>query len=134
MDQAFGGRTKREDRILKTGKILPPKYVWIGAAKYELVFDNLKAEMNPDGMSYRGQIRYETAKIIIDEGLDPGQLATTFLHEVLHGIWEHSTLRDMKRTTEEGIVNGFSLGLTNFWVDNPKAFRWWMSLLQRVKK
>ena len=51
----------------------------------------------------------------------------TFLHEVLHAICHVMGLRETEK--EENFVRRLATGLCTVWNNNPKAFKWWSSLV-----
>ena len=53
-------------------------------------------------------------------------LADTFLHEIIHAIYDSL---GMNVAEEENTVHRIATGLCTVWRDNPATFKWWQSLL-----
>ena len=67
----------------------------------------------------------------ISREIHPKKTADTFLHEVLHALNFALDIKDGSK--EEEICNRLSSGICCVWIDNPKAFAWWQSLLWNVE-
>lgn len=61
-----------------------------------------------------GEIDYGAKVIYLYEGLDNEEMANTFLHEIIHGIFEY-----MGREQDEGLVVALTEGLYQVLRDNP---------------
>lgn len=75
-----------------------------------------------------GQQNIRRQVIRIDESAPPQLIADTFLHEVVHAVFDAFGLEE-KAEREEPITRRLATGLCTIWKDNPKAFAWWQSLL-----
>lgn len=113
----------------RRGKAKVPEFVWIGCVKYTVEFKSLVSDNMPDGEGVRGLIYYRDRRIELDEAMSGSALAKTFLHEILHGLWDESALSSIKEAREEDIVSSLASDVTAFWMDNPLAFRWWNGLI-----
>lgn len=91
-----------------------PESVRIGGVEYEIEYvENLRQGSR---LLY-GQIDFENDKLRLStsDGVGHQHRCITLLHEVLHGIREHSC---MEIENEEEVVEMFSKGLYQFLQDN----------------
>lgn len=107
---------------------IPFASVRIGSTRYSVAFDDLGDGNTMDGQSYYGLRKSHPRSITLDERLEGTNLATTFIHEILHCFWSESFLENVKEIKEEIIVTQFAQMMTCFWMDNPKAAAWWAGL------
>ena len=99
-------------------KIAPPKRLKVLNLTYKVRF--------VASIEAAGWCDFERQEIVLAEGQSKEALADTFLHEVLHAV---GNLMGVEYETEELTVQTFATGLTTFWQANPRALRWWASLL-----
>lgn len=65
-----------------------------------------------------GEYMAHADKIVVAEGLSPGEELHTLLHECFHAIWDSRGLRD--GDDEERIVESFSAGVLELMARNPE--------------
>lgn len=65
--------------------------------------------------------------ILIRAGQSPGNLADSFIHEVMHCILSLCRAHDggKREDEEEFHVTHLAHGICRFWQDNPKIAAWW---------
>jgi Zn-dependent peptidase ImmA (M78 family) len=69
-----------------------------------------------------GQCDKQRGIIYICTHLDPIVVADTFLHEILHAIWNEYNLAESDQ--EERIVHTLATGLIQVFFDNPELITW----------
>ena len=74
-----------------------------------------------------GWCDYEAQVISLYDGQTIESLSDTFLHEILHALFWSMGIDP--NTDEEKLVSKISTGLCTVFSNNPKAFKWWSSLL-----
>ena len=74
-----------------------------------------------------GWCDYEEQIISLYEGQSRESLSDTFLHEILHAIFFSMVIDP--NNDEEKVVSKVSTGLCTVFSNNPKAFKWWSSML-----
>lgn len=92
-----------------------PNKIRIGFQEYDLI-------RNDEGLKtagYLGLTRKDDGTIEYFAGTDPGTLADTLIHEVLHGI-VHNYFYQVEGMDEEGVVTMMAHGLTQVIKDNPE--------------
>jgi hypothetical protein len=86
-----------------------------------------------------GHMNPISQKIRMRPGMTPQNLANTFIHEVMHGIYWFQSCGQFsfgaggtssQRDIEEEFVTKGANGLCAFWQDNPRAVNWWARLLK----
>jgi hypothetical protein len=91
-----------------------PKTLKIGGHIYTVeVVDRLVS-----GINYVGEIDYNNNKISISKNQDVNRQHQTFLHEVIHGIYNNLGYTDH----DEKQVDELAHALYQLIVDNPKLF------------
>lgn len=86
-----------------------------------------KGEWHEETGNYGTQdLRRQTIRV--DKEATPQAQADTFLHEIVHAIFDAMGLAE-KDMPEEPVARRLATGLCTVWKDNPKAFRWWQSSL-----
>lgn len=105
-----------------------PKKVRIGYLDYkieEYQDDEFEGDYSPQSQ----RIRIRTL------GRSSAFIANTLLHEVMHGVYYHSSLKspnssDSDTETEENVVNGMSNMLSQVFRDNPDLIRYLLKTLK----
>lgn len=103
-----------------------PKKVRIGCYWFRVEvaeFEDHEAEQSFGHMNPISQ------KIRLRPGMTAQNLANTFIHEVLHGIYFYLVPDRDSEDPEEDFVTKGANGLCAFWQDNPKAVSWWQRTL-----
>lgn len=104
-----------------------PKTVRIGCYLFRVEIHEFE-DAEADGVF--GHMNPISQKIRLRPGMTPQNLANTFIHEVMHGIYFYlAPDRDASDAEEEFVTKGAN-GLCAFWQDNPKATAWWQSILK----
>jgi len=67
-------------------------------------------------------------EIALASDLTQAMLGEVFLHEVVHAINDYFGVDD--GAEEEAFTTYVAKGLVAFWIDNPKAFKWWGELIR----
>lgn len=94
-----------------------PEKIKIGSSIYNVILTKDKLEV--DGNECFGYIDYNFHKIFLNEEIQDRQgLEQTFLHEILHGIFNEIGLQDKS----EDEVDRISIGLLQVIRDNPYLF------------
>lgn len=106
-----------------------PKTVRIGCYIYSI---ELMHQEDAEIAGVMGATKLITQKIRMRPNQPPQQAANTFVHEVIHGIHDVYGLCD--DSNEEEFTALTANGLCAFWQDNPKAVKWWESLLKMGMK
>ena len=91
--------------------------VKIGYKEYEII---KKPEVIDLPNECYGKIDYDKETIEISDKYSQKQQNATFLHELIHGIFEKLDLDDLRRN--EQIVNQVSITLYEVILDNPHIF------------
>lgn len=110
------------------------------ARKPKLPFDTIKIgyiEAKVSGISSReaskreiyGEFFAKEHEIDYDEDMVDSEKINTILHETLHGVIHVFGIKFRDHEQEEEIVNSLGGALTTLIKDNPKLFRWIMSVL-----
>jgi hypothetical protein len=95
-----------------------PATVRIGPHDYAIArFDGFG-----DGGSRYGSIDFLASVLRLSDHASPTNLADTFFHEVVHGIWRNAALE--KESTEEVVAGAFGAGLVGLFRDNPWLAGW----------
>lgn len=71
-------------------------------------------------MNFYGEIDYDNEKIRISSKYSQKQQNQTFLHELIHGIFDKLDFIDLRR--DERLVNQLSITLYEVILDNPHIF------------
>ena len=79
------------------------------------------------GSSAHGWSNFSSQTIVVCDAQKPDAIQDTFLHEVVHAIYYIMGLGE--NAEEEAVVSRLSTGLCTVWRSNPKAFKWWESLV-----
>lgn len=103
---------------------LPETQIKIGARLYQV---RLMTEDESDDCGLLGQCDKNKARIRLLH-VDDRQLAVTFMHEVMHALYQEWCIAD--GDDEERTVDTLSNGLATVMVDNPTWFIWWGSLMK----
>jgi hypothetical protein len=98
-----------------------PTSVRIGWRDYEIKYVPSSQEMDPNN---RGLIRHGESVIIIADDQTPLATAETILHEIMHGVFAHSGLRQSPRLEEEFVCSTLSDGLMSVFANNKDLVRW----------
>lgn len=93
-----------------------PTRVKIIAHDYEV--QQLPDELMHENMGFCNSV---TQQIHVGLGLSATQEAETLVHEILHAVFYHLSL---KGNAEEQIVNGLSLGFVAVLRDNPHLWKY----------
>jgi hypothetical protein len=88
----------------------------IGAILYGVEF---VPDLSDDKGKIDGQISYGQAKIRISKSLNEQVQAQTLLHEIIHGIEEHSGRQELK----EPVINTLAYGIYQVLRDNPELVK-----------
>lgn len=91
-----------------------PKKVKIGALEYKVIVTNDISL----GCEYAGEILYRE-QIIHIRPMEKQRMEATFLHEVLHGVYENLGYKDH----DEKPVDELAHALHALISDNPKVFK-----------
>ena len=67
--------------------------------------------------------------IAVAEDLVNDAMQDKFLHEVMHALTAAFDLKEKDK--EESFVRRLATGICTVWNDNPKAFKWWRSVVCR---
>lgn len=105
-----------------------PKEVHIGFLTYEV------RAMSPDydrAGQTAGHTYHMPAEIVVRTSDHPAQVADSFLHEILHGIYHVTGLSD--EDNEERTVTALAHGLIEFIQRNPRAVAWLQDASKRKK-
>ena len=102
-----------------------PKTVRVGCYMFRVEVAEFE-DAEADGTF--GHMNPISQKIRLRPGMTAQNLANTFIHEVLHGIYFY--LGVAEDNGEEEFVTKGANGLCAFWQDNPKAVAWWARLLK----
>jgi len=104
-----------------------PTQIRIGATKYQIRWENDEWSRSANTTA---QIDYTCAIIRVSSRpeIRGARLAALFLHEVVHGLVEHTGLHD--DLTEERACDMASYGVVDVWLDNPDVFNWWAGLIK----
>lgn len=70
-----------------------------------------------------GHTKHDPPQITMSNAVSPTRAASTLLHEVLHGIYQHYAM-DEGGITEERTIETFSNGLATVIHDNPGFAAW----------
>lgn len=76
-----------------------------------------------------GAMLKDSGVLSMDPDLPPTLMADVFQHEIIHALCKAFRL-DEKKCEEEDIAAYISTGLCTVWQQNPRAFRWWISLME----
>jgi hypothetical protein len=74
-----------------------------------------------------GWCDYDSQTITLYARQSNESLCDTFQHEILHALFYAMSIDS--KTDEEKVVSKISTGLNAVWSQNPKAFKWYSSLL-----
>ena len=81
----------------------------------------------PEGTTILAQYNAYENKIYVADDVSPSSFQTLLLHELLHSMFFHSTLRGkLKKNLEEDIVSVLEVGIRSFFKENPKIVRQWL--------
>lgn len=94
-----------------------PSSVRIGPYDYDINPEGV--EMPGEADQFVGLILRDKLQIVIQHKQAPMQVADTYLHEILHGIWSVCALGASAK--EEVAVSALSTGIVNFLRDNPEG-------------
>ena len=94
-----------------------PQKIKIGFKEYEIV---RKEEVFEDQECY-GKIDYNKEKIYISTRFNQNQRNATFLHEMIHGIFEKLDMNDLREN--EQVVNQIAVELYLIIKENPDIFK-----------
>lgn len=104
--------------------MLDIQFVTIGPYKYEIVKDEEKIreirEQDPKFKDWVGWLSYKSQQICIDPTVAKVCFQETFLHELLHGIWEFVGLDEKG---EERTINGLAPALLLVMQTNPEIVK-----------
>jgi hypothetical protein len=106
-----------------------PTKVKVGALDYEIRWHDKDWH---DSTNCRGEIVFPQQRINLADDLPPQELASTFLHEVIHAILQHYDRAGDNRDipiSRENVCEYCSYGIQMVWRDNPEAFEWWQGLI-----
>ena len=101
--------------------IRPPKRVQILNLPWEVKF------IDNDVSDALGWCDYDNQTITLYTKQSAESLADTFQQEILHALFYAMAIDTT--TDEEKVVSKISTGLNTVWSQNPKAFKWYSSLL-----
>ncbi|MEZ2310763.1 hypothetical protein AB6809_29385 [Paraburkholderia sp. RCC_158] len=102
-----------------------PKRVRVGNLWFDI--ELVSAEVGDATGGFYGASSGIRENILIREEQSPGNLADTFIHEVMHCILTLCEADDGsdRKDEEEFHVTHLAHGLCRFWQDNPKVMIWW---------
>lgn len=107
---------------MKRSKLIrPPKRIQILNLTWQVKF------IDNDVSDALGWCDYDSQTITLYTRQSDESLADTFQHEILHSLFYAMSIDT--NTDEEKIVSKISTGLNTVWSQNPKAFKWYSSLL-----
>ncbi len=92
-----------------------PNKVKIGGQEYDV---RLVPKVNTDNRNCDGQITYSEQLIEIRDDLKSDYLDCVFVHEILHGIYEHCGFEQ-----DENTIDRLSRALQMVIKDNPGIFK-----------
>ena len=107
-------------------KIQKPKRIRVLNLSWKIEFVN---EAISQASNSLGWCDYDRQIISLYEGQSKESLADSFHHEILHSVFYAMGIDVSKSIDEEDLVQKISTGLCTVWAANPKAFRWFQSLL-----
>ena len=99
----------------------PPCHIQILNLTWEVKF------IDNDVSDSLGWCDYDSQTITLHSKQTEESLCDTFLHELLHALFYQMAID--QTITEEKMVSKVSTGICAIWKNNPKAFKWWSSLL-----
>lgn len=103
-----------------------PPVVLIDGIKYEVRFGSPKVPEGvpvPSDYTEDGEFDVREQVILVRPDLAPDYQAYIFIHESLHGMWEHAGLTAVGRPppSEEEVVTAMAWRLLEFIRNNPEA-------------
>ena len=105
-------------------KLQPPKRIKILNLTWKIKFVDKDVSNASEAL---GWCDYDNQVICLYEGQSKESLSDTMLHEILHALFFSMGIDP--NTDEEKVVTKISAGLCTVWSSNPKAFKWWASML-----
>lgn len=113
-----------------------PRKVWIGTAEYTIEFvPPTHEDLRPDtdGSSGNdGSCDVDKGHIVIAETLPLSKLAEIAWHEIEHALnWEED-IED--GVDEETLTRKHGRAWSQFFINNPRFGRWWLSLCVAIRK
>jgi len=102
---------------------LPPNVV-IGYRDYKV------EEMSDEGKnSHVGFHHGQTASIELNTEYPPTEVVCTFLHEIVHALFDVSGFSFKSQDDEEDVTICLGNGLTQFFKSNPEVIKWILKTL-----
>jgi len=105
-------------------KLQRPKRIKILNLTWQIQFVDKSTYNASDAL---GWCDYDQQIISLYDGQSNESISDTFLHEILHAIFYVMGIDP--NNDEEKVVSKVSTGLCTVFSNNPKAFKWWCSML-----
>lgn len=117
-----------------TREVAPPAKLWV--TSYEFPFEFLHPE-DPILEGDDGCMESDEDKrgIYVSASLDARKMLEIVWHEVTHAInWACDIDEEKDVIDEETIALQHGLSWSQFFLDNPKFVRWYVSVVNRIRK